>query len=460
MQDTFVAPVAPSTSRASAPFSASLEHDCARNRPFSNRYPDFFGGSTRCAMDSAPRTSPGNALQVAGQAESDELAWDEEGMLHTMFPRPRKRPFFSAKMWTVLGVVALVGLLVAATVVVFTSGKSEQNKPEETFRVLVVGDFGRGGGYNQSETAEAMAAWARTQGPVSVVINTGDNFYEDGLRHGQDPMFDWSFSHVYHQKELQIPFLGVLGNHDYHGNVTAQTSGELSQRDPRFIVYTSGMSDVYQVPPNKTLQFFFLDTSPFIEQYRKDPCKSCTAEGTCDGQHWEGCRVYDWKELGGYSQQDNGADEAWEEMLRSKINELQTNLRNSDVDWKVVVGHHPVRGQGGHGNAEELLQMGLEDVLEEEGVRLYLNGHDHNLQHLRLEGSDVNFCCSGAGSMIDVEEKHPYSEDPEAPRLSQDFFSGTPGFLYLSFVGDVAHGHFLQSLPALEDLHHFHATLG
>lgn len=410
-------------------------------------------------MDSASRHGPGNALQVERPTESEDLVWNEDGMLNAMFPRPKNRPLLSSRTWTILGVIALMGLLVAATVVAFASGNSKKNKPAKSFRVLVVGDFGRGGGYNQTGTAEAMAAWTRSQGPVSLVINTGDNFYEDGLRHGQDPMFDWSFTQVYHQEELQVPFLGVLGNHDYHGNVTAQTSGELSERDPRFIIYTSGMSEIYEVPPNMTLQFFFLDTNPFIEQYRKDPCKSCTAVGTCEGQNWEGCRVYDWKELGGYSQEEEGADEDWEEMLRSKIEELQTNLRNSKADWKVVVGHHPVRGQGGHGNAEELLQMGLEDVLEEEGVRLYLNGHDHNLQHLRLEGSAVNFCCSGAGSMIDTEEKHPYSADPKAPQLAQDFFAGTPGFLYLSFVGGVAHGHFLQSLPVLEDLHHFHATL-
>ena len=146
--------------------------------------------------------------------------------------------------------VAVAELAAAAVLLAPRSGPAACDWP----RFLVIGDWGRDGDYNQSATADAMAARAAALRPHFVVsdlggagclvpparcqpllsrapppnptlsaplslpprpasplqVSTGDSFYDSGLRHPQDPQFATSFSDVYHQAALQVP------GHDLH----------------------------------------------------------------------------------------------------------------------------------------------------------------------------------------------------------------------------------------------------
>lgn len=46
-----------------------------------------------------------------------------------------------------------------------------------------------------------------------------------------------------------------------------------------------------------------------------------------------------------------------------------------------MIGHHAIRSIGHHGDTEELTQQIL-PILEANEVDVYLNGHDHCLQHI------------------------------------------------------------------------------
>ena len=48
----------------------------------------------------------------------------------------------------------------------------------------------------------------------------GDNFYPEGLKTPEDPLFTKGFLEIYH--DIEIPFFPVLGNHDVKRNVQAQ----------------------------------------------------------------------------------------------------------------------------------------------------------------------------------------------------------------------------------------------
>jgi hypothetical protein len=111
------------------------------------------------------------------------------------------------------------------------SGSSVQRQTPLNF--LVVGDWGRNGLYNQSLVAEQMGN-VGAQLNVSFIISTGDNFYENGLTGPDDEQFSTSFSNIYTQKSLQTTWYSVLGNHDYHGNVSAQVDQKVTFRDPRW----------------------------------------------------------------------------------------------------------------------------------------------------------------------------------------------------------------------------------
>lgn len=251
-------------------------------------------------------------------------------------------------------------------------------------KFLVVGDWGRDGDMNQSEVADLMTKVASGFQP-NFIISSGDNFYESGLSSTSDKMFQTSFTDIYTDNTLQVPWYLVLGNHDYgevkdgyddHCAVTDrqncgnhccwsplhQLSVELTERDWRWNLQRQFSMTL----GTKDAEIFFVDTSPFIERYRDKPWAD--APGGLLSQSWA-----------------------------AQLAELETSLAKSDADWKIVVGHHPVISNGKHGGTEEL-QQHLQPLLEEYGVQAYFCGHDHNLQH--LDSRKVAYIVSGAGSKI------------------------------------------------------------
>ncbi|MQL70215.1 hypothetical protein Taro_002535 [Colocasia esculenta] len=108
--------------------------------------------------------------------------------------------------------------------------------------LLVVGDWGRRGLYNQTEVATQMGRIGE-QLDIDFVVSTGDNFYEDGLTGVDDGAFQDSFTNVYTAKSLQKPWYSVLGNHDYRGDVIAQLSPVLKGIDSRWVCMRSFVLD-------------------------------------------------------------------------------------------------------------------------------------------------------------------------------------------------------------------------
>jgi hypothetical protein len=62
----------------------------------------------------------------------------------------------------------------------------------------------------------------------------------------------------------------------------------------------------------------------------------------------------------------------------------------------MVIAHHPVYSNGSHGDTGDLIEA-WGPLFEEHGVHAYLCGHDHDLQHLELEGLRTSFVLSGGG---------------------------------------------------------------
>ena len=63
-----------------------------------------------------------------------------------------------------------------------------------------------------------------------------------------------------------------------------------------------------------------------------------------------------------------------------------------------MFGHHTIRSGGsGHGETPELVEL-VRPILERRGVQAYINGHDHDLQHISDGG--VDYICCGAGSEV------------------------------------------------------------
>ncbi|CAI5475409.1 unnamed protein product [Closterium sp. Yama58-4] len=276
-------------------------------------------------------------------------------------------------------------------------------------RFFAFGDWGRNGTFNQSLIATQMGLIGARMHP-QFVVSLGDNFLELGLPDVNAPQFAQSFTNIYTHRSLQIPWYAVLGNHDYYGNVLAQLHPALANRDPRWTCRRSmavslpicaemddqGVDRVDSgggqgVDCVDFVDLFLYDSMPLIPAYR----------------HKEGRRV-DWRGL-------NTGN--WTRQEEAQLQELEGWLSNSQARWKVVGAHHPVFSYGKHGDQPEMVER-IKPLLEKYGVDVYINGHDHNMQHIKKDESPVHYFTVGGGS-----KAWRGDAPPVAPGL-QFFFPG------------------------------------
>ena len=169
-------------------------------------------------------------------------------------------------------------------------------------------------------------------------------------------------------------------------------------------------------------EFFFLDTTPFVEKYWTHPKKS----------------HYDWRGVAPRNKYISNllnvspycrvfskfcyAESMDYEFMIIVVQELDSALGASTATWKIVVGHHTIRSVSEHGDTVELVDM-LLPMLEVKsfppndnrfgsihrfctcsslilmwfqtyGVDLYLNGHDHCLEHISSSNRWASNCSS------------------------------------------------------------------
>jgi len=254
----------------------------------------------------------------------------------------------------------VAGLPLAPALV--TARASAQTVTSLTF--LAVGDWGRDGASHQRDVAAAMGR-AASERSARCVISVGDNFYENGVQSADDPQWRTSFEAIYTAPSLQTPWYALLGNHDYRGTPQAQI--DYAARSSRWRM----PSRYYMVSGGELgaphVDLFFLDTSPLVHSYREHVEQPIARN---------------------VATQDPSAQLTW----------LDAALGQSQAKWKLVFGHHTIfSGGSAHGNTPELIQQ-IKPILDHHGVNAYINGHEHDLQHIHIDGGD--YICTGAGSEV------------------------------------------------------------
>lgn len=215
-------------------------------------------------------------------------------------------------------------------------------------RFLVVGDWGTGSGF-QKKVANAMNAKAGA-GKATFIISTGDNIYNNGVSSVQDSQWTTKFEQIYTGNNLQIPWYVVLGNHDHRGNIQAQTNYHTI--NPRWNLPARYYSFSKPINDQHSIEFFMLDTDPI--------------------------------------------NRGVQDFVVTQKNWLRRSLQASRATWKIVVGHHPIRSHG-HYNDSPVMLTHVKPLLDSNGVALYINGHDHDLQYLKAPSDSFYCLISGCG---------------------------------------------------------------
>ena len=269
--------------------------------------------------------------------------------------------------------------------------------PDGSVRFLAFGDWGRDGKAFQLPVAEQMGRAAAAD-HCQFVVSLGDNFYSDGVPSVEARQWTTSFEEVYTAPSLQVPWYAALGNHDYHTNAEAEVQYTLFS--PRWKMPARYYTVTRRIDDATTVEFFIIDSTPYVERGSAKAAK-----------------------YGDVTRQDTAAQTAW----------LEAALKKSTAQWKIVCAHHPIYScSGRHGDTPSLVAQ-VEPLLEKYGVQVYLNGHEHDLQHLRV--GQINYFCSGAGS-----QTRPTSRD------ERTLFSlgETGGFLAVKITPDEFVGRFID----------------
>ncbi len=227
---------------------------------------------------------------------------------------------------------------------------------------LAIGDFGSGS-VNQFTVARAMAKYAESLAtPAAGLLLLGDNFYGPMPGGVKSKRWQTGFSEPYPASAFPAPCWAILGNHDYHdtaGNEQVQLGYSASLNGKT----RWSMPAKYYRVDHPQVTFLMIDTNwNSISGGGKGNRKPCLSEPEKAAQH------------------------AW----------LVTQLASSRAPFTIVCGHHPIYSDSKHGDTAPLVSE-LGPLLEKAGVHLYLCGHDHDLQHLELDGCKTSFVISGGG---------------------------------------------------------------
>jgi predicted phosphodiesterase len=234
---------------------------------------------------------------------------------------------------------------------------------------MAIGDQGTGD-HNQIAVANGLAIAAGQTNELVGILGMGDNFYGDGITDADDPQVKSKFRDIYfNHATLNKVWYMVLGNHDYYGNAAAQ----IQINDSNWYMPDRWYKKTHTAN-GLTIDMFHIDSCVWAWSYM--------------------CDMQDWKVS------PNKVDEQ-KRWFKSAI-ENQTN-----ADWKVVIGHFPFWSVGDHGHRAETAGFDdLKQMMEANGVNLFLSGHDHSVQIIQHDG--MMQVVSGAGG-----------KQPRTKKLSQ-----------------------------------------
>jgi len=228
-------------------------------------------------------------------------------------------------------------------------------------RFAVIVDWGWWGQDEQRKVAGAMDKIG-AECAYDFIVSTGDNFYDSGVASVSDVLWSMSYENVYTGAHLQCPWYVVLGNHDYRGAPSAEI--QYSQMSNRWTLPSSYYRKQFDFGNNETIDLFFMDSNP----YQKDMLSAGSS----------------YPELNAL---DTIYQDGW----------IDSWLRNSSSDWKLVFGHHPIYTCGMRKNQRQFMRK-FEGLFNETHVDAYFCGHEHDLQVHKPIGTVTYFVSGGGGN--------------------------------------------------------------
>lgn len=271
-----------------------------------------------------------------------------------------------------------------------SASQFDAEKYDERLNIFVVADGGRNGYYEQKSVATQMGNISEVVEP-EIIVSAGDTHHFEGVASVGDPLWISNFENIYTHPELMVSWYPALGNHEYRGNTQAVM--DYSKVSRRWVMPARYYTQVLD-EEGTSIRLVVLDTAPLIDKYRNDPAKYPDAV-----------------------KQDIDTQLQWADSV----------LTASKEDWTIVVGHHPIYAYTTKSEKERTdMQKRVDTILRKHDVDMYICGHIHSFQHLRAEGSDIDYIVNSSAALARNVKEIPETQ----------FCSNKEGFLILSADSD------------------------
>jgi len=246
----------------------------------------------------------------------------------------------------------------------------EKQVNPDNYNFIIANDLGRNGFYDQKKIAATMGKLAE-ESDIHFIVAAGDVHHFNGVASVNDPLWMTNYELIYNDPNLMLDWYSLLGNHEYRGNTQACLDyGKVSRR---WVMPSRYYTMVKEIDDKTSLRLVFIDTSPLIDKYRKDST-----------------------EYPDVHLQDD----------KSQLRFIDSVLSVSKETWKVVIGHHPVYAYTTKSEDERTnMQTRVEPILKKHDVDFYFCGHIHNFQHIKKEGSTVEYIVNSSASLSRQVEK-------------------------------------------------------
>lgn len=255
--------------------------------------------------------------------------------------------------------------------------------------LLALGDWGQSNAPVQQAIANQMAAYARSSVKVDATLLLGDNFYGTMPRGVADKRWQVEFETMYDAKALAVPFYAALGNHDY------ETGKDLAELD-----YAKQHPQSRWKMPNRWYRVEIPAAKPLVSVLVLDSNYAALSP-----EQW-------------------AAELAW---IKAELGKPRPGR------WLIALAHHPLFSNGQHGDGRRI-QKEWGDLFKQHKPDFYLCGHDHDLQHLEIDGWPTSFIVAGGGGA----KVRVMRTDKHGP-----FSRSLNGFFHLQLNENEARGKFI-----------------
>lgn len=291
----------------------------------------------------------------------------------------------------------------------------------------------------------------------SILLLGGDNFYPRGIENDDDIKLEL-FRDMFNFLPKDNIF-GVLGNHDYGGQIKYQLTNPYFTCKKNFYIVNDGTIDYYMID---TTNIDYLSYTSILNVYENifpednDDFHRVHQERIINDDNYNA--ILTWQNF--KKQMESDLFENRRRLLEELDKSFEKSIENNKTI--ILVGHYPLQTFGSYYSINEncILMKHLAPLILKHNINFYISGHDHNNQHIYYTRDEIE------NNLSTVQHMNPNDDIIFINKILKEYSTikkqntkyekenGLHMYICGSFI-DTYYGYY----KTIEDIRHFQAIV-